>query len=44
MISLRYLNEAMRFDRSKTVSVPILNYIRYNLKALTPAVWKLWRW
>jgi hypothetical protein len=44
MILLRDLNGAMRLDRSIDLSVHISTCTSYDLNALTPVVWKLWRW
>jgi hypothetical protein len=34
----------MRLDRRKNVSVRVSTCINYDFKALTPVVWKLWRY
>jgi len=44
MISLRDLKGTMRLDLSKDMSVHVSNSTSYDLNALTPVVWKLWRW
>lgn len=34
----------MRLDRNKDISVHVQTCISYSLNALTPVVWKFWRW
>jgi len=34
----------MRLDYSKDMSVHVLTCTSYDFNALTPDVWKLWRW
>jgi hypothetical protein len=43
IISLLDLKGAMRLDRSKDMSVHVLTCRNYELNALRPVVWKLWR-
>jgi hypothetical protein len=43
IILLRELEGAMRLDRSKDMSVHVSACSSYDLSALTPDVWKLWR-
>jgi hypothetical protein len=38
-----YVKGPMRLDRSKDMSAHVSSCNNYNLNALTPAVWKLWR-
>jgi len=42
IISLHGLNGAMRFHRSKDMSVPVSTCASYDFNALTPVVWKMW--
>jgi hypothetical protein len=38
------LKETVRLDRSKSTSVHVSICTSFDLNALTPVVWKLWRW
>jgi len=44
MILLRDLNGAIRLDSSKAMFVHVSTCTNYDFSALTPVVWKLWRW
>jgi hypothetical protein len=41
---LRDLQEAMRLEPSVDMSVHVSTCTNYDFNALTPVVWKLWRW
>jgi hypothetical protein len=43
MVSLRDLKGDTRLDRSKDMSVHVSTCTSYDLNALAPVVWKLWR-
>jgi hypothetical protein len=44
MILLRNLKGHMRFDRSEDMPVHVSTSTSYDFNALTPVVWKSWRW